>query len=117
MTRLAVAVVLCALLAACAGAPERPSLPAAPPSGEPVGIPGLTPTSLKSMFGAPAFVRKDGPTEIWRYDSPRCRAFFFLYDQNGVETVRHVETLPRGTTIAADTTCLDGLRAAPPRVS
>lgn len=116
MTRIALVAVLCGLLAACAGAPQ-PSLPSAPPGGEPVGLPGLSPASLRSMFGTPAFVRKDGGMEIWRYDGTRCRAFFFFSNQNGVVTVRHVETLPRGTAIAADSTCLDGLRAAAPRVS
>ena len=105
------------LLAACAAqTPQSVALPSAPPSGEPSGYAGLAASELRTAFGAPAFVRKEGTTEIWRYDSPRCRAFFFLYGQTGAQTVRHVETLPRGATMAADTTCLDAMRA-PARVS
>jgi hypothetical protein len=78
--------------------------------GEPPGFAGLAASELKASFGEPTFVRKDGSAEIWRYDSQTCRAFFFLYPNGGGEVVRHVETLPRGTTIAADATCLNALR-------
>jgi hypothetical protein len=106
---------LCALLAACAAQPRQAStLPTAPPTGESAGVAGLGPEQIKVAFGAPAFVRKDGQTEMWRYDSPRCRAFFFFYGQQGVEVVRHVETLPRGATMAADVICLDAMRVSPP---
>lgn len=108
---------LCVLLAGCATQPRQAtSLPAAPPSGEPAGIAGLAPDQVRVAFGTPAFVRKDGQTEMWRYDSPRCRAFFFFYGNAGSEIVRHVETLPRGITMAADVTCLDAMRA-PAKVS
>ncbi len=118
MIRIAPALFLCVLLAACATQPRTSgALPSAPPSGEPAGIAGLGPDQVRVAFGAPVFVRKDGQTEMWRYDSPRCRAFFFFYTQGGGEVVKHVETLPRGATMAADTTCLDLMRVAPPKVS
>jgi len=104
---------LCVALGACAtGSSER----AAPtqPVGEPPGIAGLAAPDVKLAFGEPAFVRHDGTTQMWRYDGQTCRAFFFLYDQNGVQTVKHVETLPRGTAMPADVTCLDALRLKPP---
>ncbi len=66
---------------------------------------------LRVAFGSPAFVRKDNDMEIWRYDGPSCRAFFFLYTQGPGQIVRHVETLPRGSNIAADANCLAALRA------
>jgi hypothetical protein len=66
---------------------------------------------LRATYGEPAFVRQDNGAEIWRYDGPACRAFFFLYVQGAGQTVRHVETLPRGDTIAADAGCLSALRA------
>jgi hypothetical protein len=108
---------LCVLLAACT-TPQRhgTELPQAPPSGEPAGIAGLAPDQVRIAFGVPAFVRKDGQTEMWRYDNPRCRAFFFFYAQGSSEVVRHVETLPRGATMAADVACLDAMRA-PAKVS
>ncbi len=117
MSRVLLAMLSCALLAACAGQQQQQAnIPAAPPSGEPAGLTGLGGSELRAAFGPPTFVRKDGSTEIWRYDGTSCKAFFFLYSQGGAPTVKHVETLPRGTTMAADTTCLGALRS-PAKVS
>ncbi|MBV9330542.1 MAG: hypothetical protein JOZ55_03215 [Alphaproteobacteria bacterium] len=81
------------------------------PPGEPPGIAGLADSQIRLAYGAPSFVRKDGVTEIWRYDAQSCRAFFFFYPSEGTQKVRHVETSPRGTAMAADLTCLDAVRA------
>lgn len=122
MMRGLVASGMCAVLAACAGVQQRPAAqsaapavaaPPAPPSGEPSGLAGLSSTQLRVAFGAPAFVRKEGTVELWRYDSQSCRAFFFLYPYGDALLVRHVETLPRGRDLAADESCLESLRARP----
>ena len=117
-------VLVCFLLAACATRvvqqppPQPPApnvpVPPPPPPGEPPDIAGLHSTQLRELFGAPAFVRKDGEAEMWRYDGPQCKAFFFLYPFADALSVRHVETLPRGREIAADETCLNSLRPRPP---
>jgi hypothetical protein len=114
----------CAMLASCASvrtpppAPQQPpphvALPAMPSRGEPGDLAGLQPAQLKFIFGAPAFVRKDGTAEMWRYDGPACRAFFFLYPYGDSLLVRHVETVPRGGDMAADQACLDTLRTHVP---
>lgn len=105
---------LCGLLCACANAPQEApivALPAAPPPGEPVGLAGMDASQLRVAFGSPAFVRKDGATEMWRYDNAACKAFFFLYPSGTSLAVRHVETVPRGREMAADENCLSQLRA------
>jgi hypothetical protein len=111
------AALLCATLAACAATPRQtaPTVPLPPPPtpGEPAGISGMQPAQLRVAFGAPALMRKDGTTEMWRYDGAGCKAFFFLYREAGALAVRHVETVPRGREIAADQTCLDAIRAHP----
>lgn len=108
--RAACIAVSCVVLAACAST-EEVALPPPPAPGEPMGYIGLSAGKLRTAFGAPAFVRKDGTGEIWRYDAASCRAFFFFYpDDSGFE-VRHVETLPHSGVRAADATCLDALRA------
>ena len=56
---------------------EGVELPAPPAPGEPTELIGLTAPKLRYVFGTPAFVRKDGSAEIWRYDSTACKAFFF----------------------------------------
>jgi hypothetical protein len=109
---------LCAALGACATQPppQTPSvaLPAGPPPGEPAWIVSMDAQGLRTAFGQPAFVRKDNGSEMWRYDGPSCKAFFFLYRGiAGSTVVRHVETLPRGSSIAADETCLALLRQHP----
>ncbi len=105
------ALLLCAGLAACASQPRQTALiPPSAPTGEPAGIAGLAALQVKATFGEPSFVRKDGVSEVWRYDGQTCRAFFFLYPSGDGKVVRHVETLPRGTQMAADATCLDALR-------
>lgn len=109
MIRLVVPASLCALLAACAAQPRHVALPAAPPPGEPGNVAGLNAAQVKLAFGAPVFTRNDGGIEMWRYDGAGCKAFFFLYPDSGGLTVRHVETVPRGAGIAADSTCLSGL--------
>ena len=90
-------------------------IPAAPPRGEPGQYMNLAATGLTAALGRPAFVRKDGATEMWRYDGAACRAFFFLY--GSPLAVRHVETLPHGAQNAADMACLTALRASPPKTS
>ncbi|HKU65040.1 MAG TPA: hypothetical protein VJQ06_08275 [Rhizomicrobium sp.] len=91
-------------------APGIASIPPAPPRGEPGLYLNMAAPSLQAAFGRPAFVRKDGSTEMWRYDGAACRAFFFLY--GSPLAVRHVETLPHGAQDAADMTCLTALRAS-----
>lgn len=109
-----------ALAAAGCAAPKAPpvsvpsAIPAAPSRGEPSQYLNMPASALQAAFGKPAFVRKDGATEMWRYDGQSCRAFFFLYGA----AVRHVETLPHGAKdAAADIGCLTALRASPPKTS
>jgi hypothetical protein len=109
MKRLLVTAALCTLLAACAETPQV-ALPSAPPPGEPGNIVGLSMEQIKVAFGQPAFVRKDNGTQMWRYDGATCKAFFFFYPANNALAVKHVETLPRGAQIAADSTCLASLQ-------
>jgi hypothetical protein len=120
--RVFVMIGLCAAGAGCAtrapvavGQPApKVALPPSPPAGEPADLAGLRSAELVVAFGAPAFVRKDGAVETWRYDGPGCKAFFFLYPYGNALLVRHVETLPRGRDMAADRQCLDSLRTRAP---
>jgi hypothetical protein len=106
------------MLSACASQPKAPTqtvpLPPPPPSGEPASLVGLSAGDLRGFFGTPTFVRKENGAEMWRYDGANCRAFFFLYPQGDSQTVRHVETIPRGAKSAADANCLIVLRGRQP---
>jgi hypothetical protein len=118
MLRFIVSACFCAALCACAAVPPpvvpKVALPAAPAPGEPAGVVGLDADAVRVAFGSPAFVRKDGSTEMWRYDNPSCKAFFFLYAGGASLSVRHVETVPRGQDIAADPACLALMRTHTP---
>ncbi len=121
MMRHAAALLTVLLAAGCAtgGKPPAPrsasAIPAAPPRGEPPAYFNLSTAALQAALGRPAFVRKDGATEMWRYDGAACRAFFFFH--GAPLAVRHVETLPNGAKSAADEGCLNALRVSPPKVS
>ena len=117
MIRVLAIVLMCAALAACATATETASLPPPPAPGEPPGIAGMAAGALRADFGPPQFVRKEGQVQLWRYDGDACKAYFFLYPQSGTLAVRHVETDPRGGTMAADASCLERLRARARAVS
>ena len=71
----------------------------------------MTEAALRTTFGTPAFVRKDGSIQFWRYKGQACQAFFFLYPDHGVLTVQHVETLPRPVNTATDASCLQSLHS------
>ena len=96
-------------------APAPGAIPPAPPRGEPGQYLNMAAPALQAAFGRPAFVRKDGSTEMWRYDGAACRAFFFLYGTP--PAVRHVETLPHGADSAADIACLTALKILPAKTS
>jgi hypothetical protein len=119
MRHIVIPALFCGALSACAtaNAPAQKiaELPPAPMPGEPSDIAGLTPAQLRAMFGEPSFVRKDTGMQMWRYDGASCKAFFFLYPNasapnSGTLGVRHVETIPAGWSMAADTACLSALR-------
>jgi hypothetical protein len=82
-------------------------IPAAPrPRAEPPGYAGLSLDVLRTRLGTPAFSRKDGATEMWRYDAGACHAFFFFT----AGLVTHIETIPRGPGDSADPACLSALK-------
>jgi hypothetical protein len=120
MMRRAACLILALAAAGCAAPgpraprPTSSTIPPAPPRGEPAQYINMAAVTLQAAFGKPAFVRKDGAVEMWRYDGASCRAFFFLSGTPAL--VRHVETLPRGRD-AADLGCLNALRASPAKTS
>ncbi|HWF64473.1 MAG TPA: hypothetical protein VN685_07685 [Rhizomicrobium sp.] len=106
------------MLAGCAARERAPSptravpIPAPPPAREPDVFTGLEASQLRALAGTPAFTRKDGATEMWRYDTQSCRAFFFF--TGAPPKVQHVETLPTGKNNEADPACLNALRVGRP---
>jgi hypothetical protein len=104
-------------LVGCATSDNQTALPSAPPIGEPGNLAGMDASRIRVAFGPPQFIRKDGQIEMWRYDGPNCKAFFFLYPAGPSLAVKHVETLPHQANAAADASCLQGLLSRPKAVS
>ena len=103
---------LCLLLAACTAPGTR-----GPGPVDTSGLTGISDAQVKAAFGTPAFVRKDGTAQIWRYDGAGCRAFFFLYAGANGLSVSRVETLPHGASASADPACLASLQPRAPKAS
>jgi hypothetical protein len=114
MIRKALMVGMMLVLAGCAAKTPVPApatgtvpLPVPPPSRPaPPAYNGLSPDVIKTRLGMPTFSRKDGTTEMWRYDSKQCHVFFFFT----AGKISHVETIPRPTGQDIDTACLNALR-------
>src|ERR1019366_10636625 len=80
------AVLILLTLAGCAARPQATvvpptattvPIPPPPPKGEPDLFKGIPASQLRTLVGTPAFTRKDGATEMWRYDTAPCHVFFF----------------------------------------
>ncbi|MBI1244566.1 MAG: hypothetical protein GC202_06140 [Alphaproteobacteria bacterium] len=53
---------------------------------------GLDKPAVISRFGEAAFVRRDGPAEVWRYRAPECFLELFIYrERDGSQHVTHVD--------------------------
>jgi hypothetical protein len=117
MRRTMIVLFSAASLCGCAAQQGRVTIPASPPLSEPASFVGATAVALRTALGSPAFMRRDGHIEMWRYAGAGCQAFFFLYPDHGTLKVQHVETLPRPKASATDPNCLRSLNSAMPPVS
>jgi hypothetical protein len=70
---------------------------------------GKTHADLVSLLGAPDFVRRDPPAEIWQYRGVDCVLDLFLYPEAGEVQVVHAETRDRQTLRHAKGGCVTAL--------
>lgn len=71
---------------------------------------GYRPDTLLPVLGAPDFVRRDGPAQIWQYRAENCVFDLFLYRDGGVSRVDHVELRERGATTESAEACYARMR-------
>lgn len=73
---------------------------------------GYGPQRLLPIMGAPDFVRRDGPAQIWQYRAENCVLDLFLYGKNDDSQVRHVELRERVPGVEPVEQCFSRLRTA-----
>jgi hypothetical protein len=82
--------------AAVPASPARPAAPPRPPApSDPRRLIGLTQERIESMLGPADFVRRDGPAQIWRYDTEDCSLDVFLFREGEIQRVTHVASRAR----------------------
>ncbi len=73
-----------------------PAAPARPPApSDPRRLIGLTQERIEAMLGPADFVRRDGPAQIWRYNSEDCSLDVFLFREGEMQRVTHVASRAR----------------------
>jgi hypothetical protein len=96
-------------LAAIPVASRRPSAPS--PSDEARRLIGLAREAVLDLLGAPSFVRREGPAQLWRYTGDDCHLDVFLFRERDGLTVSHVEARPRGVRHVSVRSCTEDLVA------
>jgi hypothetical protein len=73
---------------------------------------GLDETALKHWFGAPSFIRRDYPAEVWQYRAKACVLELYLYPADDHMAVTHAEAQSAESANAALGPCLASLSEA-----
>jgi len=81
-----------------------------PPRFNPEEFVGYKPDGLLPILGAPDFVRRDGPAQIWQYREKNCVFDVFLYREGDSARVNHVELRERGATNEPAEACFARMR-------
>jgi hypothetical protein len=82
-----------------------------PPRYNPEEFVGYKPDGLLPILGAPDFVRRDGPAQIWQYREKNCVFDVFMYREGDTSRVNHVELRERGETDEPAEACFARMRA------
>ncbi|MAI49281.1 MAG: hypothetical protein CMM16_01790 [Rhodospirillaceae bacterium] len=80
---------------------------------DPVTLVGMTNDRITALFGMPVFVRRDPPSEFWRYRAKSCVMLLFFYRQNGKQRVNHIETRNSDSRPIEPANCVAQLRKQP----
>jgi len=74
------------------------AVPGPPVNDDPRRLIGLDQNAVQRLLGAPSFLRKDLPAQLWRYAARGCVLDIFLYGatRNGPFVVKHLSARAAG---------------------
>ncbi|MDE0059401.1 MAG: hypothetical protein OXI22_23810 [Defluviicoccus sp.] len=80
---------------------------------EPDSLIGLDRNEVRALLGPPSFIRREKPTELWRYRHGTCALALFLYvgatGSDETLRVRHIESWAPGGEQTPPRECLNAL--------
>lgn len=92
-------------------APAEPAV-----ESDPERLVGMDRGALRDLLGAPAFVRKDAPAQLWRYRHATCSLDLFLYNEQDPSrpryTVKHYAVRGAADATVTPDACLKDLLIA-----
>jgi hypothetical protein len=100
------------LIAGCATAPQQPPeapVSQTPPTREPRGLLGLTAAELVGHFGNPALQVREGTSLKLQFRGRTCVLDAYLYPQNNVLRVSHVDTRTLSGVDSDQAACISSL--------
>jgi hypothetical protein len=87
-----------------------------PGDDNPERLMGLDAAALRAMLGAPRFLRRDNPAQLWRYAAAGCVLELYLYRSGpgGEYVVRHLAArpVPADGAAVSERSCLGALLRA-----
>jgi hypothetical protein len=57
----------------------------------PLALIGLSASELSGLIGAPRWIRRESPAEVWQYQGASCILDVYLYADGGALRVTHAE--------------------------
>ena len=68
---------------------------------------GLSEAELRTAFGDPTLLRRDGVAQLWQYAGIGCVLHVFLYEDQGAYRVTYAEVRVQNPDVVNPPTCVD----------
>ena len=88
-----------------------PAPPPPPIDDDPKRLFGMGGHGVAALLGPANYVRREGPAEVWQYRAEACVLDVYLYKDNGMLAVAHVDLRARPNAALPPRRCFRGLLA------